>query len=112
MAEPLETVEQIIEFNRSKGFHFFDDSNVASYKSRVMKKVYLSNSKTYFVESEKYLETNERVYIVCCIDWETGIVSYVEEFEPFPNQREALSAAKSIAEGKHKTSAITLNINS
>jgi hypothetical protein len=100
MSEPLK-IEDIIKLNKEKGFHFFDETIMKAYNSRVLSAIFIGNvignEQAYFVISEKNDEFGEeRSYCTYKISLKTGEVTVAVE-EPYDTAQKATTAAKALA---------------
>lgn len=86
---PYETVEEIAEANAAAGKHFFEESTMRFFNSRVLDGVYGGH---YFVTSEKDDFGGERAYTIRYADDE-GDVSTVGEFQGFATREAAINTA-------------------
>lgn len=88
-------IDLIKQLNRDSGRHFFDESTMRWFDSKVYGKVFGD----YFVTSERSPWAGSRRYSVRRVNRNTGEVSTVGEFQQFFTLQEAYRAAKKYSEG-------------
>lgn len=85
-------ISKIIERNKEVGHHFFDESSMRFFDSKVYDKVFGD----YFVTSEQ-APAGLRRYSVRRIDWASGNITTVGEFQEYETLRDAYRAAEKCA---------------
>lgn len=92
------SIQQIISDNKRAGFHFFDDSTMRFFGSRVLSGLY--GDGTVFITSERYIgtmgERDKRYYTVRQIDGQFNIQT-IGEFQQWGSAYYARKAAKEYA---------------
>ena len=84
----MTTIQEIKQRNRNAGHHFFDESTMRFFNSRVSEKTFGD----YFVTSEKG-PSGIRAYTVRYQD-ENGHIQTVGEFQQYATLQEALAVAR------------------
>lgn len=84
----MPTIQEIKKRNEEAGQHFFDASTMEFFDSRIYKSTY----GFYFATSERG-PSGVRRYSVRLIDWETGKIETVGDFQQFRTLREAYKFA-------------------
>lgn len=72
-------IQYIKMANANRGFHFFSDSAMQWFKSRISQTVYQGNGGVYFVTSEK-LGLQGRKFTVRQFEPETGGIKTISEY--------------------------------
>lgn len=78
------TMDDVIMANRKAGQHWFDEDTLRFFQSR-FGKLY---GDRYFISSEKS-PNNPRRWSVRKVDWKTGDIGTVGEFQQFPTEASA-----------------------
>lgn len=89
----MRTIDDIKKRNREGGHHFFDTATMGFFSSRIYPKVFGND---YFVTSEQF-PTGLRRYSVRRMDWETGAIETVGQFQGFTSLSEAKREAQELA---------------
>ena len=97
-AEQYVTVYDMELRNKQAGQHWFDADAKRFFASRISEPVYPTpdGAKVYFVSSERY-EREPRMYTVRVMDWDTGSVDTVGEFQEYKTSAAARKVAAQLA---------------
>lgn len=96
---------EMYEIARRHLGHWFDASSMRFFRSRLAQGGYRTadRSKVYFVSSEQFEASDgyraPRRYSVRVMDWETGDVDTVGEFQAYASHNAATAAARRLAGG-------------
>jgi hypothetical protein len=88
---------------RQRGSCFFDPPTMRFFDSRILGHVFTAaDQAAYFVTSERFTPSEgspfPRRYTVCRLDWSSGDIDTIGDFQGFENAEEALAVAKATAE--------------
>ena len=89
----MTTINDIVRRNQDAGHHFFDDASMRFFDSKVYDRVF---SNAYFVTSEQ-APAGLRRYSVRRMDWASGAVETIGDFQEFDSLRDAYRAAEKYA---------------
>lgn len=84
------TIAEAKAANRANGWHFFDRSTMRFFRSKICSEIL--NGK-YFVTSEQFEPSWPRLFTLRRINWETGDIITVGEFQGYRTVKEARAAA-------------------
>jgi hypothetical protein len=106
----METIN-MEDIKRHATGHWFEDGATRFFKSRYSQFGIKAGNKAFFVTSEKYEDSTPktnyaRLYTVRAMDWLTGKVDTVSEFQQYTNKDQANRAMKIFAEKEEKNFAI------
>lgn len=94
---------EMYEIARRHLGHWFDAGSMRFFRSRLAQGGYRTadRSHVYFVSSEQFEDHTgyraPRLYTVRVMDWQTGDVDTVGEFQAYPNRSTADRAARKLA---------------
>ena len=77
--------------------HFFDDSTMRFFNSRISQDAIKSGNMAYFVSSEKFDSKTPRLYSVRAINLDTGKIETIPDFQHFKSNQQAWKFIKNIA---------------
>ena len=89
------TMQEIKEYNKLAGFHFFDDDTMRFFNSRIGKRLYQGPTGVYFVTSEKFDYDSERMYTVRQFNPDEKNISTIGEFNQLTQSEARTLAIKS-----------------
>jgi hypothetical protein len=85
------TIDEFIRLNQKKGQHWFDRDTIRFFKSTYS---HLYDNK-YFISSEKSPH-DKRKWSIRKVDWRTGNVETVGEFQQFTTKKQAEKKLRSL----------------
>ena len=74
--------------------HFFDPGYNRLFNTRYPQYGYRHDGKAYFITSERFGHFAPRLYSICVLDWETGKVDTVGEFQEYGTKGRAETALR------------------
>jgi hypothetical protein len=94
-------IEQVQQANTEAGYCFFSPSQLRFFNTRVLPKVYEGPGGVYFITSERFVSSDERVpgrkYTVRQFDPETGDICIASTYARM-SRAEAIAAARRLAD--------------
>jgi len=91
-ALPVWTIDEIRQRNKEVGQHFFDDSTMKFFGSKIHHQTFGDR----FVTSEVDVDTGLRRYTVRRIDWDSGVIHNISLFLEFDSLEEAVGKAQEL----------------
>ncbi len=106
-AEPINSKREAILRNRAAGFYFFERDTMRFFNSRISESFYTCEARrtSYFVSSERNTRFTfsgrvyQRKYTVRAIDWDSGDVRTIGEFNACDSMGVAQRKARAYSDG-------------